>query len=178
MLLAAELDKSRHTAAGDQRKRPERKRNENDYRFHLAVLYGDGSAAQEQFDLTRYGNAPHGQRRARLRGADAEPNDATAQEIYELRAGGEPIGLATVYRTLALLNEQGVVDAFTHHPGEICYRLCGEGHHHHLTCGECHQRRRAGDCELEAWLERLALEHEFAISGHTVEVTGICADCR
>lgn len=108
-----------------------------------------------------------------------EPNDATAQRLFEaLRASGERIGLATVYRTLGLLSSRGVVDALMHHPGEVCYRLCGDDHHHHLTCSECHQVVELGDCELEPWLDRLAGAHGFAVTGHAVEVTGICADCR
>ena len=48
------------------------------------------------------------QRLAVLQALAAEPNDATAQEIYaRLADGGEPVGLATVYRTLALLNDTG-----------------------------------------------------------------------
>jgi Fur family ferric uptake transcriptional regulator len=119
--------------------------------------------------------------RQRIRILDAlgaEPNDATAQEIYEsLRRHRERIGLATVYRTLALLSEHGVVDALMHRPGEVCYRLCGEGHHHHLTCSGCHQVVELVDCELEPWLARLGGAHGFAVTSHEVEVTGICADC-
>jgi Fur family ferric uptake transcriptional regulator len=108
----------------------------------------------------------------------AEPNDATAQDIYEsLRARGVTIGLATVYRTLALLSDNGVVDALMHRPGEVCYRLCGEGHHHHLTCSECHQVVELGDCELDSWLDRLGSAHGFEVTGHAVEVTGVCAVC-
>jgi Fur family ferric uptake transcriptional regulator len=108
----------------------------------------------------------------------AEPNDATAQEIHErLRRRGIAIGLATVYRALAVLSTEGVVDALMHRPGEVCYRLCGEGHHHHLTCSECHQVIELGDCELEPWLERLGSDHGFEVTGHAVEVTGICAAC-
>jgi Fur family ferric uptake transcriptional regulator len=108
----------------------------------------------------------------------AEPNDATAQDIYEsLRGQREPIGLATVYRTLALLSEQGLVDVLMHRPGEVCYRLCGEGHHHHLTCTGCHQVVELGECELEPWLARLGGAHGFTVTNHAVEVTGICAAC-
>lgn len=114
-----------------------------------------------------------------LEALSAEPNDATAQEIFEsLRAAGEPIGLATVYRTLALLSRRGVVDALMHRAGEVCYRLCSGGHHHHLTCSECHQVVELGDCELEPWLKRLAGAHGFEVTGHAVEVTGVCPDCR
>jgi Fur family ferric uptake transcriptional regulator len=109
----------------------------------------------------------------------AEPNDATAQDIYEaLRKRREPIGLATVYRTLALLSEQGLIDALMHHPGEVCYRLCGQGHHHHLTCIECHQVVELVDCELEPWLASLGGAHGFTVTSHAVEVAGICADCE
>jgi Fur family ferric uptake transcriptional regulator len=109
----------------------------------------------------------------------AEPNDATAQEIFEtLRARGVSIGLATVYRALGLLSSYGVVDALVHRPGEICYRLCGEDHHHHLTCTECHQVVELGECELDPWLDRLGSAHGFAVTGHSVEVTGVCADCK
>jgi Fur family transcriptional regulator, ferric uptake regulator len=119
------------------------------------------------------------QRRLVLEALAEEPNDATAQRLFEaLRARGERIGLATVYRTLGLLSSRGVVDALMHHPGEVCYRLCGDDHHHHLTCSECHQVVELVDCELEPWLDRLAGAHGFAVTGHAVEVTGICADCR
>jgi len=114
-----------------------------------------------------------------LEALEAEPNDATAQEIFEtLRARGVSIGLATVYRALGLLSRQGVVDALVHRPGEVCYRLCGDEHHHHLTCTECHQVVELGECELDPWLDRLGTAHVFAVTGHAVEVTGICANCK
>jgi Fur family transcriptional regulator, ferric uptake regulator len=129
--------------------------------------------------LLRNGLRPTRQRLAVLRSLAAEPNDATAQQIHaRLRRRREAVGLATVYRTLALLSEHGVVDELKHHPGEVCYRLCGEGHHHHLVCGECHRVVELGACELDPWLARLATEHGFTVDAHTVEVTGVCAECR
>ncbi|MGH3112362.1 MAG: Fur family transcriptional regulator, partial [Gaiellaceae bacterium] len=68
-----------------------------------------------------------------------ERDDATAQELHErLRARGRRLGLATVYRTLNALAEEGIVDALSHRPGELCYRWCGDEHHHHLVCSACH----------------------------------------
>lgn len=144
------------------------------------LIHVTGSAQPEpQEALARHGLRSTRQRLAVLRALAAEPNDATAQKIHAwLLARGERVGLATVYRTLALLSEHGVVDVLMHHPGEACYRLCGEGHHHHLVCGECHRVVELGDCNLGDWLARLAAEHGFAVSAHTVEVTGTCADCR
>jgi len=108
-----------------------------------------------------------------------ERNDVTAQQLHErLRARGERLGLATVYRTLGLLADEGVIDALSHRPGEHCYRLCGEGHHHHLVCSSCHQVVELDECELEPWLERLSEAHGFVTTGHRLEVAGLCGDCR
>jgi Fur family transcriptional regulator, ferric uptake regulator len=109
----------------------------------------------------------------------AEPADATAQEIHtRLRDRGERIGLATVYRTVSLLSEKDVIDALAHRPGEMCYRLCAEGHHHHLLCSRCHRVVELGDCEIGPWLDEVADAHGFVATDHRLEVTGICGDCR
>jgi len=108
-----------------------------------------------------------------------ERNDVTAQQLHaRLRTRGERLGLATVYRTLGLLADEGVVDALSHRPGELCYRLCGEGHHHHLVCSSCHQVVELDECELEPWLERISEAHGFVTTGHRLEVAGLCGDCR
>ena len=54
-----------------------------------------------------------------------------------------------------------------HHRGEACYRLCGEGHHHHLVCSGCHRVVELGDCELDPWLTDLTAEHGFTLRGRT-----------
>jgi len=109
-----------------------------------------------------------------------EPNDVTAQELHDrLRArGGDAPGLATVYRTLTRLADAGVVDALTHHAGELCYRVCGDDHHHHFVCSRCHRVVEIGDCRIDAWLDDLAGRHGFDVTGHRVELEGVCAGCR
>lgn len=108
-----------------------------------------------------------------------ERDDVTAQELHErLRRRGERLGLATVYRTLGLLAEEGVIDALSHRQGELCYRLCGDGHHHHLVCSSCHRVVELEDCELDPWLDRISVAHDFVTTGHRLEVSGICGDCR
>jgi Fur family ferric uptake transcriptional regulator len=129
--------------------------------------------------LRRHGLRPTKQRLAVLGALALERDDATAQEIHAaLLAGGDRVGLATVYRTLAALSECGAVDALMHRPGEACYRLCSQGHHHHLVCERCHRVVELGDCDLDSWLAARASDHGFTISTHTVEVTGVCEQCR
>ena len=119
------------------------------------------------------------QRLAVLRALTTVENDATAQELHaELRRGGSRIGLATVYRTLAALSEHGIVDTLTHRQGESSYRLCGEGHHHHLTCTACHRVVELEGCSLDAWLTEVSREEGFALTSHQVELAGVCSDCR
>jgi Fur family ferric uptake transcriptional regulator len=127
--------------------------------------------------LTERGLRQTPQRVAVLAELVRERDDATAQRVHDaLRARGTAIGLATVYRTLGLLAEAGVVDTLSHHRGELCYRLCGEGHHHHLVCTDCHRVVEL-DCNLDAWLQALATAHGFSLGDHRLEVTGRCASC-
>jgi Fur family ferric uptake transcriptional regulator len=108
-----------------------------------------------------------------------ERDDVTAQELWSrLRERDSRAGLATVYRTLALLSEKGVVDVLSHHGGEQCYRLCGDEHHHHLLCERCHKVVEVGECGLDAWVAAAAKQHGFVATDHRVEIVGLCADCR
>jgi len=108
-----------------------------------------------------------------------ERDDATAQQLWaRLRERDSRAGLATVYRTLALLSERGVVDVLTHHGTEQCYRLCTDVHHHHLLCERCHRVVEVRECDLGDWLDSVAARHGFVATDHRIEITGLCADCR
>ena len=129
--------------------------------------------------LSEAGVRPTRQRVRVLTELMGERDDVTAQELHDrLRAGGERLGLATVYRTLGLLAEAGVIDSLSHRPGELCYRWCGQGHHHHLVCSSCHRVVELADRELDPWLERISRAHGFVTTGHRLEVSGLCAACR
>jgi Fur family ferric uptake transcriptional regulator len=130
--------------------------------------------------LVRNGVHVTRQRLEVLRELAVEPNDATAQTLWKrLRERkGATIGLATVYRTLALLSEKGVVDTLAHREGELCYRLCGESHHHHLVCSDCHRVVEVDERGLADWLDRAFAKHDFVARAHTVELIGLCATCR
>jgi Fur family transcriptional regulator, ferric uptake regulator len=108
-----------------------------------------------------------------------ERDDVTAQALWSrLRERDSRTGLATVYRTLALLSEKGVVDVLSHHGAEQCYRLCGDEHHHHLLCERCHKVVEVSECGLDGWVAAAAKQHGFVATDHRVEIVGVCADCR
>jgi Fur family transcriptional regulator, ferric uptake regulator len=129
--------------------------------------------------LVQAGVRPTRQRLRVLEELAREPDDATAQTLFQrLREQGEGIGLATVYRTLGSLADHGVVDTLSHSPGEVCYRLCSEQHHHHLVCSSCHRVVELSGCGLESWLASVTQAADFTPTSHHIEVVGLCGDCR
>ena len=129
--------------------------------------------------LARKGVRPTRQRLLVLAELAAERDDATAQTLWRrLRGHDEQVGLATVYRTLTLLHDHGVVDALSHHGSERCYRLCADGHHHHLVCERCHRVVEIDECTLGPWVDEVARRRGFVASDHRVEINGVCEDCR
>jgi Fur family ferric uptake transcriptional regulator len=107
-----------------------------------------------------------------------EPNDVTAQQLYDrLRQRGNRIGMATVYRTLDALADARIIEPLAHFRDALCYRVCREGHHHHLVCSECHSIVELRDCDLEEPLATAAAAHGFVATSHHLEVTGVCAAC-
>ncbi|HET9127986.1 MAG TPA: transcriptional repressor [Propionibacteriaceae bacterium] len=104
----------------------------------------------------------------------------SAQQIHDLlRRGGVEIGLATVYRTLGMLAAEDVVDTLRTPDGETVYRRCGRSdHHHHLVCRACGRAVEIEGPGVESWASRVAAQQGFSDVQHTLELTGVCADCR
>ena len=107
-------------------------------------------------------------------------NFRSAQDIHaELRAAGEPVGLTTVYRHLALLTDVGRLDALQTADGELVYRRChSESHHHHVVCRRCGRGTEVELPDLERWTETTARDLGYTDVTHTVEMFGLCADCK
>ena len=62
--------------------------------------------------------------------------------------------------------------------GQQMFRLCGdERHHHHLVCVACGRTVQI-DPPSETWLRSIAEEHGFTVESHTLDVFGLCAQCR
>lgn len=98
------------------------------------------------------------------------------RELVE-RCGG--IDRASVYRSVALFEELGIVRRlYTGWKYKIELSDRFGNHHHHATCGTCGQIiPLEEDSELEDSLRRLARQHSFTITGHEIELTGLCERC-
>ena len=107
-------------------------------------------------------------------------NFRSAQDIHaELRATGEAVGLTTVYRHLALLTDEGRLDALQTAEGELVYRRChSESHHHHVVCRSCGRGTEVELPDLERWADTTAAALGYTDVTHTVEIFGLCAQCR
>ncbi|MCS6710756.1 transcriptional repressor [Brachybacterium sp. EF45031] len=118
------------------------------------------------------------QRTAILAALGRQEDFRTAQQIHEdLRAAGDPVALATVYRNLQALASAGDVDVLTTDDGEAIYRQCEQAaHHHHLVCRECGRTVEFQAPQMEQWAEQIAAEHGFTDIDHTMEVFGLCPE--
>lgn len=109
--------------------------------------------------------------------ADSEAFVSAQQIFDDLRARGDKIGLATIYRTLQVMAEAGEVDAVRNDDGETLYRKCGPRHHHHLVCRNCGLTVELEGPSVERWATKAADENGFTDVKHTIELFGLCADC-
>lgn len=102
----------------------------------------------------------------------------SAQDLYErLRAQGQGVGLATVYRTLQAMAADGEVDMMRTGDGEAVYRRCSNGHHHHLVCRTCGRTVEVEGPAVESWTDKVSAENGFSDVHHTLEIFGLCASC-
>ena len=102
-----------------------------------------------------------------------------ADEIHRLvRQKAPRLSLSTVYRTLAMLKEAGLVDEL--HLGEenYHYELRGEKGHHHLICQDCGKVVEF-ECPFSEQLMRdLGEKYGFEIAAIHLDLVGHCAECR
>jgi Fur family transcriptional regulator, ferric uptake regulator len=103
----------------------------------------------------------------------------SAQDLHaRLRAQGETVGLATVYRTLQAMATDGDVDMMRTDDGEAVYRRCSTGHHHHLVCRSCGRTVEVEGPAVERWADKVSADNGFSDVQHTLEIVGTCSACR
>ena len=118
------------------------------------------------------------QRSALLALLDELDGFRSAQDLHALlRERGDSVGLATIYRALQSMVDDGQLDVLRSADGEAGYRRCSPSHHHHLVCRSCGRTVEVTDPPVERWAARVAAEHGFADVQHQVEVFGTCAGC-
>ena len=99
----------------------------------------------------------------------------------ELRRSGLTVGLATVYRQLDKLTQQGLVHKVTTEEGAL-YQYCPQANHPHdcflLRCERCGRMVHLDCAHLEEVCHHLSAEHHFSIDPRRTVLAGICEQCQ
>ncbi len=110
-----------------------------------------------------------------------EGSHLTTEEIYDLvKVNCPEIGLATVYRTVQLLEEMGVLYKLDLDDGCSRYELCDEDEshqHHHLICQNCGKVIEVEGDLLEELEQGIEKKYNFKIKNHSLKFYGICDNC-
>lgn len=120
------------------------------------------------------------QQRATVLQALIDSEDFVSAQVLHARliAAGTRVGLTTIYRTLTALAEAGLADTMRDPEGERHFRhRPGPDHRHYLRCRTCGRSIPVDSHLVETWAERIGTTSGFTQVAHTVELTGICADC-
>ena len=106
------------------------------------------------------------------RGHIAAP--AIAQKLEKKLPG---VNASTVYRTLDLLEEIGIV-SHSHLGGGAEYHLTGQHEHVHLVCSNCGRSESLSLEELEPFRKMLEKNHDFLPDFTHFAISGLCSRCR
>lgn len=120
------------------------------------------------------------QRLAILNIIDSSHDHLTPAAIYDRVHKENPhIGVVTIYRTLSLLNEIGLI-CEVHTDGSCRSYLLKRNreHHHHLICSMCGEVVDFTECDLNRLEKRLSRTTGFEINSHLLEFSGSCRNCR
>lgn len=99
--------------------------------------------------------------------------------LASLRRHGYDVSRATVYRTLAHLVETGLLRRHDLGDRRTFYEpVFGREHHEHLVCVRCGAILEFVQEEIERLQDQVCREHRFRPLSHTLQIHGICVECR
>jgi len=103
-------------------------------------------------------------------------------EIYDLvKSVDHNLGLATIYRSLKLFVQLGILTELNIGDGGIRYDLVdlktNSHNHHHLICKKCGKIIEVRDDSLEAVEKEIEKIYDFKIENHKCKFMGLCKNC-
>ncbi len=105
----------------------------------------------------------------------------TPEDIYMLLKKQNPdinIGIATIYRTLSLLEESGIASSISFGAQGKKYELGLKQHHDHLICTVCGEITEFFDETIEEQQEMIAKKFNFTMTDHSMKIIGLCENCQ
>ncbi|HEX9998802.1 MAG TPA: transcriptional repressor [Abditibacterium sp.] len=117
------------------------------------------------------------QRDAILRVIAEAGGPLSVPEIHErAQIAHAGVGIATIYRTLKLLQENAQIQAVILPSGESRFEPVGHGHHEHFQCRKCQQVFDIHVCPLNL-PRNTTLEGGFVVEDHELTLYGTCPQC-
>jgi len=110
--------------------------------------------------------------------AAREGHFSAADLIDDARIRRLGIGRATIFRSLDLMTELGVLERLDLPSGEHAYVPCEPTHHHHIVCAECGRVTEIDDHGLAAAVEEIERATGWQVESHRLELYGRCPRCR
>ena len=105
----------------------------------------------------------------------------TSEELYLLIKQEYPdlsVGIATVYRTLTLLEENGLVSSISLGIQGKKYEIANKPHHDHIICEKCNKIVEFENNEIEDLQHIIAKENGFKLTKHIMQLYGVCSECQ
>jgi Fur family ferric uptake transcriptional regulator len=142
------------------------------------------SAEDRESILVRY-MAQHGLKSTRQRTLivdaffDQGGHVSVDELVGQVRRRDPHVSTATVYRTMKLLTDCGLAHARHFGDGQTRYEsAAGREHHDHLICTSCHSIVEFENDRIEEQQQAVAKKHGFKLTGHKMELYGLCRDCQ
>lgn len=110
--------------------------------------------------------------------ADRTDHFSAADLVAAARARRLGIGRATIFRTLDVMSELGVVERIDLPNGEHAYVGCEPAHHHHVICSRCARTTEVEDCGMSAVAREVSRRTGYRIDEHRLELFGLCPACQ
>lgn len=88
------------------------------------------------------------------------------------------IGIATVYRTLNLLEDAQMVTSISFGSAGKKYELANKPHHDHMICKNCGKIIEFENSIIEEQQSIIAQQYNFKLTGHLMQLYGICSECN
>jgi len=87
-------------------------------------------------------------------------------------------GIATIYRTLSMLEDNDIVSSLSFGAQGKKYELGAKDHHDHMICTKCGEITEFVDEVIESQQHKIAKEHGFKMQDHSMQIYGICKNCQ
>lgn len=121
------------------------------------------------------------QREAILSTLYNNPKHFTSECLYLLVKQKYPdlnIGIATVYRTLSLLEDNGLASSISFGTQGKKFEIANKPHHDHLICTKCGKIVEFQNEQIEMLQQQVAQENGFVLTDHVMQLYGICSECQ